>query len=148
MNTPSENAGSDPFNLHRFIEAQEHSYDRALSELKRGRKQSHWVWFIFPQMAGLGLSPTSAYYAIKDRAEAEAYLNHPVLGPRLVECCEAALKHADKSASDLMGTPDDFKLRSCATLFASVSPPGSVFVRVLDGFFEGKPDDRTFELLS
>ena len=119
----------DPHNLSRFVEAQDQDYDQALSEIRRGRKQSHWMWYIFPQFDGLGFSAISRRYSIKSRAEAEAYLRHPVLGPRLIECAEAALGVEGRSAFEIFGSPDDMKLRSCATLFARVSPAGSVFER-------------------
>jgi uncharacterized protein (DUF1810 family) len=138
----------DPHNLSRFVQAQEQDYDRALSEIRRGRKQSHWMWYIFPQFDGLGFSATSRRYSIKSRAEAEAYLGHPVLGPRLIECAEAALGVEGRSAFEILGSPDDMKLRSCATLFACVSPAGSVFERVLDKFFHGEPDGKTLSLLN
>jgi uncharacterized protein (DUF1810 family) len=106
------------------------------------------MWYIFPQFDGLGFSATSKRYAIKSRAEAEAYLRHPVLGPRLFECAEASLGAQGRSAFEIFGSPDDMKLRSCATLFASVSPAGSVFERVLDKFFQGEPDGKTLSLLN
>jgi uncharacterized protein (DUF1810 family) len=137
----------DPFNLARFVEAQEEDYETALSEIKTGRKRSHWMWYIFPQFEGLGSSPTSRHYAIKSVGEAEAYLAHPLLGPRLIECAEAVLRVQGRSAHDVFGSPDDMKLRSCATLFQSVSPDGSVFHRIIDQFFEGRPDERTIRLL-
>jgi uncharacterized protein (DUF1810 family) len=137
----------DPFNLARFLDVQEGGYSEALSEIRRGRKASHWMWYIFPQFAGLGFSPTSQHFAIKSRAEAEAYLNHSVLGPRLIECCEALLAVEGRSAHDIFGSPDDLKLLSCATLFAAVSPSGSVFERVLKRFCGGLRDDRTLQLL-
>ncbi len=140
-------AAADPFNLARFVEAQEQDYKRAISEIKAGRKQSHWMWYIFPQFDGLGSSPTSRHYAIRSAEEAAAYVAHPVLGPRLKECAEAALGLEGRSAHDVFGSPDDMKLRSCATLFGSVSPAGSVFHRILDRFFEGRPDERTIRLL-
>ena len=139
--------GSDPCNLARFLEAQEHTYEQALSEIRSGRKRSHWMWYVFPQFEGLGFSTTSRLYAIRSVAEAEAYLAHPVLGPRLVESAEAALGLNGRSAFDVFGSPDDMKLRSCATLFASVSPPGSVFEQLLDRYFAGEPDDKTLRLL-
>jgi uncharacterized protein (DUF1810 family) len=105
------------------------------------------MWFVFPQLAGLGLSATSRRYAIRDLAEARAYLEHPILGKRLVECGEAALGVEGRSAFEVFGSPDDMKLRSCATLFSRVSPPGSVFHRLLDKYFGGEPDDRTMSLL-
>jgi uncharacterized protein (DUF1810 family) len=137
----------DPHDLGRFVRAQADDYERALSEVRGGRKRSHWMWYIFPQYDGLGVSPTSRHYAIRSLAEARAYLGHPVLGPRLVECAEAALGVAGRSASEVFGSPDDLKLRSCATLFARVTPPGSVFERLLEKYFEGRPDGRTLHLL-
>jgi uncharacterized protein (DUF1810 family) len=138
---------SDPYDLQRFLEAQEYDYRQALAEIRSGRKRSHWMWYIFPQYAGLGFSSTSRRYAVKSVAEAEAYLRHPVLGPRLVECAEAALGVEGRSATEVFGAPDDIKLRSCATLFAAVSPPGSVFERVLDKYFQGAWDERTLRLM-
>src|SRR4051794_4759870 len=137
----------DPHNLNRFVQAQEGDYERALSEIRRGRKQSHWMWYIFPQLDGLGFSSTSKRYSIKSVAEAEAYLAHPVLGPRLMECAEAVLRVVGRSALELFGSPDDMKLRSCATLFASVSPVGSVFDRLLGKYFQGERDGKTLRLL-
>jgi len=147
MNTPSENPGPEDFNLNRFVEAQEDTYQRALGEIKRGRKQSHWMWFIFPQIEGLGHSSTARFYAIKNGDEAKAYLNHSVLGARLTECSQVLLRIKGQSASEIFGYPDDLKLRSCMTLFASVSEPESVFSRVLRQYFEGQPDQRTIDLL-
>jgi uncharacterized protein (DUF1810 family) len=137
----------DPDDLSRFVQAQETEYKTALSEVRAGRKRSHWMWYIFPQIAGLGSSEMSRHYAIKSRADAEAYLKHPVLEPRLVEICEAVLGVDGRSAHDIFGSPDDMKLRSCATLFAAVSPPGSVFERVLQKYFRGEPDGQTLRLL-
>jgi uncharacterized protein (DUF1810 family) len=141
-------SAADPYDLNRFVEAQEYDYQQALSEIKSGRKYSHWMWYVFPQLAGLGFSPTSQHYAIKSRAEAEAYLRHPILGPRLLEIAGAALRVEGRTAREIFGSPDDMKLRSCATLFASVSPDGSVFHQLLDKYFDGKPDTRTLELLN
>ncbi len=138
---------ADPHDLGRFVQAQEGDYERALSEIRSGRKRSHWMWYVFPQYDGLGSSPTSRRYAIKSLAEAQAYLSHPVLGPRLVECAEAALGVEGRSAFEIFGSPDDMKLRSCATLFARVSPAGSVFQRLLDKFFQGQLDAKTLRLL-
>ena len=138
---------SDPFDLERFLRAQEADYDRALSEIRSGRKQTHWMWYVFPQLAGLGSSPTAVRYAIRGIGEAQAYLAHPVLGPRLVESADAVLQHAALTASAMFGYPDDMKLRSSATLFARVSPAGSVFHRLLDTFFQGQPDEATLSLL-
>jgi uncharacterized protein (DUF1810 family) len=137
----------DPFELGRFVRAQVGDYERALSEIRDGEKQSHWMWYIFPQIDGLGISAMSRRYAIKSRAEAQAYLAHAILGPRLRECAEAALGVEGRTAFEIFGSPDDQKLRSCATLFAEVSPDGSVFHRLLDRYFEGKPDTKTLQLL-
>jgi uncharacterized protein (DUF1810 family) len=139
--------GDDAFDLRRFLGAQDSVYDRVLEELKNGRKRSHWMWYIFPQVDGLGYSATSKHYAIKSTEEARAYLNHPVLGSRLLECAEAVLAIKGRSASDIFGYPDDLKLQSSMTLFASVAGPDSIFVRVLDKYFLGERDMRTLQLL-
>lgn len=138
---------SDPYDLARFVEAQRGDYDCALAELRGGRKRTHWMWYVFPQLRGLGSSAMAARYAIQSAAEADAYLGHPVLGPRLIACAEAALDVRGQSAHDIFGSPDDLKLRSSAALFAHVTPPGSVFHRVLDRFFDGRPDPATIRLL-
>src|SRR4051812_38972224 len=137
-----------PHDLKRFVDAQAGDYEQALAEIKGGRKRSHWIWYIFPQFDGLGSSSMSKRYAIKSLDEAKAYLAHPVLGPRLVEICEAALALDGKSAYEVFGSPDDMKLKSCATLFASVSPPDSVFAQLLDKYFEGERDAKTLRLLA
>ena len=129
----------DPYDLGRFLAAHERDYERALTEIKAGFKRTHWMWYIFPQVDGLGFSPTAKHYAIANLDEAQAYLAHPVLGPRLVACAEAALAVEGRTATDIFGEPDDLKLRSSATLFASVSPPGSVFHRLLEGHPERGP---------
>ncbi|MBM4220419.1 MAG: DUF1810 domain-containing protein [Gammaproteobacteria bacterium] len=139
--------GNDPHDLNRFVKAQAEHYDQALSEVRAGRKRSHWMWYVFPQFDGLGFSPTAQRYAIKSIAEAKAYLRHPLLGPRLVECCEAVVDVNGRSAYDIFGSPDDLKLRSCATLFARVSGPGSVFEKLLRKYFESMPDERTLQLV-
>lgn len=138
---------NDPHELSRFVKAQADDYEQALAEIRGGRKRSHWMWYIFPQVEGLGFSSTSRFYAIRSIAEAKAYLEHPLLGPRLVECAEAALGVEGKSAREIFGAPDDMKLRSSATLFAQVSPPGSVFARLLERFYGGEPDPETLRLL-
>lgn len=138
---------SDPFRLQRFIDAQEGVHARALDELRAGRKTTHWMWFVFPQVAGLGSSAMAQRYAIGSLEEARAYLAHPVLGPRLVECTEAVLSHSDRTAHDILGSPDDVKLRSSMTLFVLVAGPESVFQRVLDAFFDGETDTRTVDLV-
>lgn len=137
----------DPHDLDRFVQAQEGDYDRALSEIKSGRKRSHWMWYIFPQFDGLGFSSTARRYSIKSVPEAKAYLRHPVLGPRLTECADAALSVKGRSAHEIFGSPDDMKLHSCATLFACVSPGGSLFHRLLDQYFQGQLDPKTVGLL-
>jgi uncharacterized protein (DUF1810 family) len=148
MADANERGGAgDPHVLIRFVEAQEEDYEQALSEIRSGRKQSHWMWYIFPQYDGLGFSSTSKRYSIKSVAEAEAYLNHPILGPRLVECAEAVMRVEGRSAFEVFGSPDDMKLRSCATLFACVMPPGSVFDRLLGKYFGDRRDGKTLRLL-
>jgi uncharacterized protein (DUF1810 family) len=141
VNDPA--AEDDPHNLSRFVAVQATDYERALAEIKSGRKHSHWMWYIFPQLDGLGSSSMSKRYAIKTAAEASAYLAHPVLGRRLVEIANVALEVEGRTAFEIFGSPDDMKLRSCATLFASVSPTGSVFHRLLDKYFQGQQDGRT-----
>ena len=143
----ADTAASDPHDLDRFLQAQADVYDQALAEIRSGEKRSHWMWYIFPQFDGLGFSSTSRRYSIKSAAEAQAYLQHRVLGRRLIECAEAALGVEGRSAFEIFGSPDDMKLRSCATLFASVSPAGSVFHRLLDKYFHGKRDEKTLRLL-
>ena len=138
---------SDDYRLSRFVEAQDRVYDDVLSELRSGRKTSHWMWFIFPQIAGLGFSNTTQFYAIKSIDEARAYLQHPILGARLVECCEALLSLRGRSAHDVLGSPDDMKLKSSMTLFASISPKESAFERVLDRYYDGERDSKTLDLL-
>ncbi len=137
----------DPYDLDRFVRAQEEDYTQALSEIRAGRKRTHWMWYIFPQIDGLAFSATSKLYSIKSAAEARAYLSHPVLGPRLLECAEAVLAVEGRSAAEIFGSPDDLKLRSCATLFARVSAPGSVFERLLQKYYHGEPDGKTLRLL-
>lgn len=137
----------DPFELNRFISAQEGIYDRVLAELRSGRKRTHWMWYIFPQIDGLGHSATTKHYAIKSMEEVRHYLNHPVLGPRLVECAEAVLAIEGRSISEIFGYPDDLKLKSSMTLFACVADPRSAFVRILDKYFQGERDVRTLHLV-
>lgn len=138
----------NPYDLNRFVQAQAGVYEQALAEIRSGRKRSHWMWFVFPQCEGLGSSPASRRYAIKGIAEARAYLGHPVLGPRLTACAEALLAVPGRSALDVFGSPDDMKLRSCATLFAHVSPQDSVFDQLLIRFFQGRGDSKTLQMLS
>ena len=137
----------DPHDLERFVQAQAGTYDQALSEIRSGRKQSHWMWFVFPQLEGLGNSAMSKRYAIRSLGEARAYLNHPVLGARLREIAEAALRIEGRSAREVFGSPDDVKLQSCATLFAHVSPDQSVFQALLDRYFDGERSAQTMDLL-
>ena len=136
--------------LVRFIHAQEAVYDQVHEELTAGRKQSHWIWFIFPQLAGLGFSPTAQFYAIRDLAEAKAYLADPILGARLRHDIELVMTHANKSAQQILGSPDDLKFRSCLTLFHEAAGDVSdraLFNNALAQFFGGIPDHRTLELL-
>jgi uncharacterized protein (DUF1810 family) len=137
----------DPYDLNRFVEAQHGVYDQALAEIRAARKRSHWMWFIFPQFEGLGVSPTAQHFAIKSLEEARAYLAHPVLGRRLSECAGELLELKTASASEIFGYPDDHKLQSSATLFAQVSPQASEFHRLLDKFFAGEPDRKTLALV-
>jgi uncharacterized protein (DUF1810 family) len=133
--------------LQRFLDAQATDYAPALAEIKAGRKRSHWMWYIFPQIEGLGFSSVSRHYAIAGAAEAAAYLHHPVLGARLVEISEALLGLASHNATSIMGSPDDVKLRSSMTLFARVPGASPVFQQVLDKFFGGQPDIQTLRRL-
>jgi uncharacterized protein (DUF1810 family) len=135
-------------NLRRFLKAQETDYAIALSEIKNGRKRSHWMWYIFPQIQGLGFSETSKYYAIKDIAEAQSFLNHRVLGDRLVVICQALLDLQENDANEIFGSPDDVKLKSSMTLFATLSKTNPVFQSVLDKFFHGEKDTVTLQLIS
>src|SRR5215472_13031308 len=129
------------YNLARFLDAQARDYDRALAEIRRGRKESHWMWYIFPQFSGLGNSATSQFYAIGSLAEARAYLDHRVLGQRLVECADALLAVSGRSAREIFGYPDDLKLHSCMTLFEAVAAKGlSVFHQVIEKYYEGHSD--------
>ena len=136
------------FDLTRFLDAQARDYDRALAEIRSGRKESHWMWYVFPQYRGLGHSAMSQRYAIGSLEEARAYLDHPVLGQRLIACAEAALAASGRTAHEIFGSPDDLKLRSCATLFAAASTrKPSVFDAILDQYFDGRGDDTTLRLL-
>ena len=138
----------DPYDLERFVRAQAGDYERALAEIRAGRKRSHWMWYIFPQIEGLGSSAMSRRYAIKGLAEARTYLEHPVLGPRLTSCVEALLALEGHSAVEIFGPTDELKLRSCATFFAEASPTGSVFHRLLDKYFQGERDASSLRLLA
>ena len=134
-------------NLERFKKAQAFDYETALREVRNGMKISHWMWYIFPQLKGLGRSSTAEYYGIDGRAEAEAYLADPVLGPRLIEISEALMGLENKNADRIFGFPDNLKLRSCMTLFAEVSGEDSVFQSVLEAYFHGEKDPLTLNLL-
>lgn len=140
-------SADDPYDLARFVRAQEDIYEDAFSEIEDGRKRSHWMWYVFPQFDGLGASSTSRRYSIKSIQEAKAFLNHAILGPRLVECCEALTRVERRSAHEIFGSPDELKLKSCATLFAHVSPSTPVFDRLLVKYFEGERDAATLRLL-
>lgn len=136
------------YNLQRFIDAQKKDYATALKEIKNGRKQSHWMWYIFPQIQGLGFSSTSKYYAIKDVDEATAYLQHDILGTRLIEICNALLALKTNDANQIFGSPDDLKLKSCITLFAALPGSNLVFQSVLEKFFNGLKDNKTLQIIS
>jgi len=134
---------ADPYNLARFVSAQAATYETALAELRSGRKQSHWMWYIFPQLRGLGRSPTSQFYGLSGIEEAIAYHQHPILGARLHESCEALLQHRDRTATQIFGRPDDRKLQSSLTLFAAAAPQVPIFQQLLDQFFNGRPDPQS-----
>ena len=137
----------DPFHLRRFTSAQDTIYEGALAELRSGQKRTHWMWYIFPQLDCLGYSPTSKRYAITSLEEAQQYLKHPVLGPRLLECSATVLAIEGRSIAAIFGYPDHLKLQSSMTLFACVAEPDSVFVRVLEKYFHGERDAQTLHLL-
>jgi len=139
---------NDRFDLHRFLNAQDNVYDHVLAELRNGSKRTHWMWFIFPQIDGLGFSTTTRHFAIKSIEEARGYLSHPVLGTRLRECAEAVLAVQGRSVSDIFGDPDDMKLQSSATLFAQIAGPDSIFARLLDKYFQGMKDIKTITILN
>lgn len=135
------------YDLKRFLHAQAENYPVALKELKNGKKRSHWIWYVFPQVAGLGTSAMAEAYAIRSREESEDYVKHPVLGARLIECSEVMLTHKGRRVTEIMGSPDDMKLRSSMTLFSIVAPQCSVFDEVLETFFGGTSDQRTLDFL-
>jgi uncharacterized protein (DUF1810 family) len=139
----------DPYGLRRFVDAQEqvNTYEHALAELRAGRKRSHWIWFVFPQIAGLGHSPMARTYAISSLAEAGAYLDHPLLGPRLLECARALLATEGLTATEILGEVDAVKLRSSMTLFARAAPNEPLFRAVLDRFYSGEEDPTTGQVL-
>ena len=132
--------------LEKFITKQEHSYQNALSEITAGKKTSHWMWYIFPQLAGLGYSEMAKHFAIADIGEAQAYLNHPILGQRLIEISTALLQQKSNNATAIFGSPDDLKLRSCMTLFSIVKNADPIFEQVLEKFFDGEKDPLTLAL--
>lgn len=139
---------SDTYNLQRFVDAQGPVYPRVLAELRAGEKQTHWMWFVFPQIAGLGRSPMAQKFAIGSLAESKAYLAHEVLGPRLQECTRLVIEAAGRPLGEILGYPDDLKFRSSMTLFAHAAmPEDSVFGEALRVFFDGRPDARSLELL-
>lgn len=137
----------DQYKLTRFLDAQNQSYLNALSEIRKGQKQTHWMWFIFPQLKGLGKSSTADYYGITGLEEAKSYLKHPVLGKHLVQISLALLELKGKTALDIFGSPDDMKLRSSMTLFSQVEDADGIFRAVLDKYFSGEPDTKTLGLL-
>jgi uncharacterized protein (DUF1810 family) len=139
---------SDPFDLQRFVDAQEQVYDRVLGELRAGRKRSHWIWFIFPQVAGLGSSQTAARYAISSLDEARAYLRHALLGPRLHECAQLVNAVQGRSIGEIFGWPDDLKVRSSMTLFARATDNNQDFVQLLERYYDGGEDALTLEKLT
>ena len=139
---------TDIYNLERFVTAQNDSYESAIIELSRGKKTGHWMWYIFPQIIGLGSSDITKLYSIKSIEEARAFLDHPVLGQRLFKSCEILLKLEDVSISDVMGFPDDLNLKSSMTLFAYVSLPDSIFTKVLNKYFEGALDLNSIEIIN
>jgi uncharacterized protein (DUF1810 family) len=139
---------NEEINHSRFIDAQKKGYSIAVKEIKQGRKRSHWIWYIFPQIQGLGFSETSKYYAIRNMEEANEYLKHPVLGNRLINICQELLDQAGNDANKIFGTPDDLKLKSSMTLFASLKETNPVFQMVLDKFYGGKRDEKTIEIIS
>ncbi|MDO8316085.1 MAG: DUF1810 domain-containing protein [Flavobacterium sp.] len=134
--------------LIRFLEAQNQVYLKALSELKKGKKETHWMWYIFPQLKGLGSSETAQFYGIKDINGATTYLQHPILGQHLIEISSVVLQLEGKTAAEIFGTPDDLKLRSCMTLFATVENTPQVFAKVLEKYFKGISDEHTLKMLN
>jgi uncharacterized protein (DUF1810 family) len=139
---------NDPKNLNRFIDAQDESYDAIVTELKNGKKVTHWMWYVFPQIAGLGRSATAKYYAIQTPGEAQAYLDHPILGQRLLECTRILLSLKSKSALDIFGDIDAMKFKSSMTLFMSIAGIDSVYQEAIDKYFEGEQDRATLKILS
>ena len=140
-------SANDPYDLQRFVEAQHGSFEQACTELRQGHKQSHWMWFIFPQLKGLGSSPLAVKYAISSKQEAQAYLNHSILGPRLTHCTELVVTVEGRSIEQIFGSPDDLKFRSSMTLFANVVSENNVFKQALEKYFAGEPDRLTIDRL-
>jgi len=140
--------GADPFDLRRFVEAQDRVYETVLGELRDGRKRSHWIWFVFPQLQALGRSSTAIRFGIASLAEARAYLDHPVLGPRLRECAQLVARIEGSSADEIFGWPDNLKVRSSMTLFARATADNADFRAVLDRFYDGVEDSLTVEQLA
>jgi uncharacterized protein (DUF1810 family) len=140
MNNPDQS-------LDRFLQAQEYAYEGALAELRAGRKRGHWMWYVLPQLRGLGYSQMSWKYGLSGQSEALDYFRHPILGPRLVECVTAVLTHSDRGATDILGGIDAVKFRSCLTLFATVAPEEPCFQAALEAFYHGAPDPETLKLL-
>jgi uncharacterized protein (DUF1810 family) len=138
----------DPYDLQRFVEAQDPVIDQVKTELRSGRKRSHWMWFVFPQLSGLGSSQMAQRYAIASREEAEVYLAHPILGPRLRECTELVTAVDGRSANEVFGSPDDLKFRSSMTLFDAVADDPGPFRTALERYYDGAPDPKTLELLA
>ncbi|ARS49027.1 calpastatin [Ectopseudomonas mendocina] len=138
---------NDPFDLARFVEAQQRNYQQALDELRAGAKRSHWIWYVFPQLRGLGRSEMAEHYGISGLDEARAYLAHPLLGKRLEDCARALLSHRGRPVRQIMGSPDDLKLRSSMTLFQAAAPQQPLFAEVLQAFYEGEQDAATLQRL-
>lgn len=138
---------NDPFDLARFVEAQQRDYQQALDELRAGAKRSHWIWYVFPQLRGLGRSEMAEHYGISGLDEARTYLAHPLLGRRLEDCARALLSHRGRSARQIMGSPDDLKLRSSMTLFHAAAPTQPLFAEVLQAFYDGEQDAATLQRL-
>lgn len=139
---------ADVYNLHRFLDAQQPTYDTVLAELRAGRKSSHWIWFIFPQIAGLSHSSMAQQFAITSLDEAKAYLQHPILGPRLQECTQLVLEVNGRSAEEIFGYPDNLKFRSCMTLFMTATIDNTLFKNALLKYFDGQPDQMTLDILA
>ncbi|MFZ2956913.1 MAG: DUF1810 domain-containing protein [Candidatus Ozemobacteraceae bacterium] len=147
INEKTSSACDDPFDLHRFLLAQENSYDSVLSELRNGQKRTHWMWYVFPQLVGLGNSEISKHYAVKSVEEARHYLAHPILGKRILECAETVLAIQKRPISEIFGYPDDLKLKSSMTLFLFASNSRSVFSKVIEKYFNRERDERTLKIL-